>query len=113
SDDNGLAPGYRHAGRVRRQTGAPFLEGARAMKRIRHRPFLETLEGRVQLSLASAVNYEASPQGVGLNGLVAADFNGDGLPDLAVVAGDSVRAFLNQGGGTVDPGTSHRLGGTP
>jgi hypothetical protein len=38
----------------------------------------------------------------GLHGLVAADLNGDGIPDLAVSGGDSVSVLLGTGDGTLD-----------
>lgn len=88
-------------------------------RRIRkaHPPrVIEPLEPRTLLSgpvnFAAAVNY---PVGQGASSIVAADFNGDGKPDLAVTNADSdtVSVLLNLGDGRFGPRIDYGIGGPP
>jgi hypothetical protein len=60
-------------------------------------------------------SFQFIPTGVRSSGVAVADFNGDGVPDLAVAnAGTaSVSVLLNQGDGTLRPPANFTVGGNP
>jgi acetyl esterase/lipase len=80
------------------------------------RPVLEPLEGRslpsAGLSFRDPIDYAAgrSPRSVAV-----ADFNGDGLPDLAVAnsGSNSVSVFLGSSDGSLSPAGTVAVGTTP
>jgi hypothetical protein len=47
------------------------------------------------------------PTGDNVATVISADFNGDGFPDLAQIAGDAVIVLLNHGDGSFDPPVSY------
>ena len=73
---------------------------------------LEPLEDRCLLSFSPAVNYAAGPS---LQGLVTADFNGDGRLDLAVgnYSSNTVSVLLGNAGGTFQPPLTSATGASP
>jgi hypothetical protein len=84
---------------ARPQAGRPF------------RPALEPLEERSLLSFLPAVSY---PIGGGPQSTVVADFNGDGLPDLAIpnIYDNTVSVLLGNGDGTFQSAISYSSGGS-
>jgi hypothetical protein len=57
----------------------------------------------------------AVPPPISPRGIVTGDFNGDGKPDLAVIAGNAISIYLGKGDGTFTAGQTIPLdsGGTP
>ena len=76
------------------------------------RPLLEVLEDRCLLSFSPAVAY---PVGANPQAMLAADFNGDGKLDLAVVntTSGSVSVLLGKGDGTFQPALTSATGYGP
>src|SRR5689334_19921330 len=76
------------------------------------RPLLETLEDRTVLSFITAASY-----GVGMSPqfVAAADFNGDGIPDLAVAnsTDGTVSIMLGQGGASYQTKQNYAVGMGP
>lgn len=95
---------------LRQRWTAPRLSRRSSPRRAsaRPRPHLERLEGRDVPSFGNPVTtavYHATAEAV-------ADLNGDGKPDLAVVAGSSVLVMLGKGNGQFTNYGSYGLGGT-
>src|SRR5580658_9512844 len=86
----------------------------------RGRSIVELLEQRRLLSVVSSIFFAQDPQAVG-NGpdsIVTADFNGDGLPDLAVAnitanPTPTISVLLNEGNGTFAPAENLTVQSTP
>ena len=71
---------------------------------------IEPLEPRTLLSFITAPIYAA---GSNPRSVAVGDFNGDGVPDLAVAGGSGVSILLGQGDGTFQVGQSVPVGGDP
>jgi hypothetical protein len=84
------------------------------------RPKVETLEVRALPSFAAPISYNIGSQpspaasNVSADGVATGDFNGDGLPDLAVVhtVDHTVNILMNNGDGTFKPAVSYQTGNT-
>jgi serine/threonine protein kinase len=62
--------------------------------------YVSVLLGKGDGTFHAAVNYAVGPHGGGPPGVVASDFSGDGILDLAVTFGGGVRVLLGNGDGT-------------
>jgi FG-GAP-like repeat len=73
---------------------------------------VEREAGPSQVEFGPAVVYSAAG---GARGIAAGDFNGDGLPDLAVTFefGSDIQVSINQGGGKFGPPVSYPVQGQP
>src|SRR5262249_47836996 len=85
--------------------------------RGRARPAIETLEDRTLLSFAGPVNLPVGPSPVGI---VTADFNRDGFPDLVVAntgppdgSMSSLSSLAGNGDGTFQPAANFDVGPAP
>ncbi len=81
-------------------------------RRPRYRPHAESLEDRTVLSFFSPPTFAV---GTSPHGEVAADFNGDGKADLAVVnqGANTMSVLLGNGDGTFQPKTDYATGTSP
>jgi FG-GAP-like repeat/FG-GAP repeat len=61
---------------------------------------VSVLLGKGDGTFQAAVNYAVGPGASGPSGVAVRDFNGDGIPDLAVAFGGGVRVLLGKGDGT-------------
>src|SRR5438876_11229542 len=77
-----------------------------------YRPLVELLEDRTLPSFLAATSYavDSGPQSV-----VAADFNGDGIPDLAVAnaLSGTVSVLLGKGDGSFQAAHNNAVGSRP
>ncbi|MFO0957419.1 MAG: FG-GAP-like repeat-containing protein [Isosphaeraceae bacterium] len=94
---------YRHPSAGRRQAAAK-------RRAFRMGPLLEGLEDRKVLSYLAPVSY---PVGTSPAGVAVADFDSNGIPDMAVVnqaAAGTVSILLGNGGGTFQPRVDYSAG---
>jgi hypothetical protein len=72
---------------------------------------VSVLMGKGNGTFGAAVNYPVGPFPAGPAGPVVRDFNGDGVPDLAVVFAGGVRVLLGNGDGTFQTTPISYVGG--
>lgn len=88
--------GFPQRSRMQRSRGGA---GAIRDRRARHRPQLEAMEDRRLLSGFFQAPVSTTAGGTDPSSIRVADFNRDGLPDLAVMTGAQIDVLQNQGSG--------------
>src|SRR5262245_54280230 len=73
------------------------VKGRRGSRCVWYRPFLVLLEDRYLLSFIAASSYLAGSE---VGSIQLEDFNGDGIPDLAMLHSNGVSVALGQGDGS-------------
>jgi hypothetical protein len=95
---------------IKKLFGRKCRAPARALKRGYRQPRVELLEDRDLLSV-SFVPTGSYAVGPNADTVVAADFNRDGKPDLAVTSNDGLTILLGNGDGTFQSGWGYGISG--